>query len=92
MPSNPLDAYGLMLSAIADPNPVMVLLPKALLRIRGEQPIPGEPPDEHMLQEMIDAPLGDRSHWQPRWPDVQGILSCRWARRRWCARERTRRL
>ena len=36
MPSNALDAYGLMLSAIADPNPVMVLLPKALLRVRGE--------------------------------------------------------
>ena len=30
MPSDPLDAYGLMLSAIADPNPVLVLLPKAL--------------------------------------------------------------
>src|SRR5436190_1591663 len=43
MPSNPLDAYGLMLSAIADPNPVMVLLPKALLRVRGEQLLPGEP-------------------------------------------------
>ena len=37
MPSNALDAYGLMLSAIADPNPVLVLLPKALLRVRGEQ-------------------------------------------------------
>lgn len=35
MPSNPLDAYGLMLSAIRDPNPVMVLLPKALLRVKG---------------------------------------------------------
>ena len=30
MPSNPLDAYGLMLSAIKDPNPVMFLKPKAL--------------------------------------------------------------
>src|ERR671911_160902 len=50
MPSNPLDAYGLMLSAIADPNPVMVLLPKALIRAKAEdgQRIPGEPvdPDE----------------------------------------------
>ena len=26
MPSNALDAYGLMLSAIIDPNPVLVLL------------------------------------------------------------------
>lgn len=71
MPSNALDAYGLMLSAIADPNPVMVLLPKALLRVRGEQLVPGEPEDENVLKEMIDAPVGDRSHWQPRWPDLK---------------------
>src|SRR5438552_11586254 len=71
MPSNALDAYGLMLSAIIDPNPVMVLLPKALLRVRGEQLIPGEPDDPNTLKEMIDAPVGDRSGWQPRWPPVQ---------------------
>ncbi len=71
MPSNPLDAYGLMLSAIADPNPVMVLLPKALLRVRGDERIPGEPDDDILLKEMIDAPVGDRTHWKPRWPDVQ---------------------
>ena len=71
MPSNALDAYGLMLSAIVDPNPVLVLLPKALLRMRGEQQIPGEPADAKELKEMIDAPVGDRSDWQPRWPDVQ---------------------
>jgi 2-oxoisovalerate dehydrogenase E1 component beta subunit len=71
MPSNALDAYGLMLSAIKDPNPVMVLLPKALLRVRGDQRIPGEPADEGALKQMIDAPVGDRSTWQPRWPDVQ---------------------
>jgi 2-oxoisovalerate dehydrogenase E1 component beta subunit len=73
MPSNPLDAYGLMLSAIADPNPVMVLLPKALLRVRGDQKqkIPGEPADEEELKRMIDAPVGDRTGWQPRWPDVK---------------------
>ena len=35
MPSNPLDAYGLMLSAILDPNPVMYLAPKALLRAKA---------------------------------------------------------
>jgi 2-oxoisovalerate dehydrogenase E1 component beta subunit len=74
MPSNALDAYGLMLSAIADPNPVMVLLPKALLRVRGDQLIPGEPPDESRLKEMIDAPVGDRTHWKPRWPDVQAYF------------------
>src|SRR3954468_3553329 len=74
MPSTSLDAYGLMLSAIADPNPVMVLLPKALLRVRGEQLIPGEPADEDQLREMIDAPIGDRATWTPRWPAVQGYF------------------
>jgi 2-oxoisovalerate dehydrogenase E1 component beta subunit len=71
MPSTPLDAYGLMLSAIADPNPVMVLLPKALLRVRGEELLPGEPADENRLKEMIDAPVGNRSGWQPRWPELK---------------------
>ncbi len=71
MPSNALDAYGLMLSAIVDPNPVLVLLPKALLRVRGEQKIPGEPESEEELKERIDAPVGDRTGWQPRWPDLQ---------------------
>jgi 2-oxoisovalerate dehydrogenase E1 component beta subunit len=73
MPSNPLDAYGLMLSAIADPNPVMVLLPKSLLRIKAEdgQRIPGEPDDPDELNRMIDAPLGDRSKWRPQWPDLK---------------------
>jgi 2-oxoisovalerate dehydrogenase E1 component beta subunit len=71
MPSNPLDGYGLMLSAIVDPNPVLVLLPKALLRVRGDQLLPGEPADESKLKEMIDAPVGDRSGWQPRWPDLK---------------------
>jgi len=70
MPSNPYDAYGLMLSAIKDPNPVMVLLPKALLRLRGDKLLPGEPPDENELKAMIDAPLGDRSKWKPRWPQL----------------------
>src|SRR5438477_7919501 len=74
MPSNALDAYGLMLSAIIDPNPVLVLLPKALLRVRGEQLIPGEPADPNVLKEMIDAPVGDRLQWQPRWPEVQEYL------------------
>jgi 2-oxoisovalerate dehydrogenase E1 component beta subunit len=71
MPSNPLDAYGLMLSAVADPNPVLVLLPKALLRVRGEKKIPGEPEDEEELKARIDAPLTNRSKWQPRWPDLE---------------------
>ncbi|MGH7225695.1 MAG: alpha-ketoacid dehydrogenase subunit beta, partial [Gemmataceae bacterium] len=71
MPSNPLDAYGLMLSAIVDPNPVLVLLPKALLRLRGERKIPGEPDSEEELKARIDAPVGDRGNWQPRWPDLK---------------------
>jgi 2-oxoisovalerate dehydrogenase E1 component beta subunit len=79
MPSTPLDAYGLMISAIKEPNPVMFLKPKALLRVRppeGDELIPGEPrtadgaPDEKKLKEMIDAPLGDRSAWRPRWPEL----------------------
>src|SRR5262249_36582042 len=57
-----------------DPNPVMVLLPKALLRVRSERLIPGEPADQNVLKEMIDAPVGDRSHWQPRWPEVKEYL------------------
>jgi 2-oxoisovalerate dehydrogenase E1 component beta subunit len=76
MPSNPLDAYGLMLSAILDPNPVMFLAPKALLRAKaakGER-IPGEPEDDRALSRMIDAPLGDRSKWRPDWPDVQDFF------------------
>lgn len=69
MPSNPKDAYGLMISALKEPNPVMYLAPKALLRIKGEEPIPGEP-DEKTLNQMINAPLGDRSGWAPKWPEL----------------------
>jgi 2-oxoisovalerate dehydrogenase E1 component beta subunit len=76
MPSNPKDAYGLLLSAIRDPNPVMFLAPKALLRQKaapGEE-IPGEPSDERVLSRMIDAPLGDRSAWKPQWPDTADLF------------------
>jgi 2-oxoisovalerate dehydrogenase E1 component beta subunit len=71
IPSNPLDAYGLMISACEEPNPVLYLEPKALLRLRGGDPIPGEPGDDRTLSKMIDAPLGDRSSWKPNWPNVQ---------------------
>ncbi|MBX3018950.1 MAG: alpha-ketoacid dehydrogenase subunit beta [Bdellovibrionaceae bacterium] len=71
MPSNPLDAYGLLLAAIQDPNPVLYLKPKALMRVRGEDLIPGEPESEKELKAMIDAPIGDRSKWTPRWPELQ---------------------
>ena len=74
MPSTPYDAYGLMLSAIVDPNPVMVLLPKALLRVKGDKLIPGEPEEHDKLKQMIDAPVGDRSRWKPNWPDVEEVL------------------
>jgi len=76
MPSNPRDAYGLMLSAIVEPNPVMFLKPKALLRAKarpGEE-IPGEPGDEKTLSKMIDAPLGDRSKWVPQWPALEELF------------------
>jgi 2-oxoisovalerate dehydrogenase E1 component beta subunit len=76
MPSNPRDAYGLLLSAIQDPNPVMFLKPKALLRAKarpGEE-IPGEPTDEKALSKMIDAPLGDRSKWRPEWPKLEELF------------------
>lgn len=76
MPSNPRDAYGLLLSAMVDPNPVMFLPPKALLRqkaLPGEE-IPGEPEDERKLSKMIDAPLGDRSKWVPEWPDTGDLF------------------
>lgn len=69
MPSTPLDAYGLMVSAIKDPNPVLFLKPKALLRVRGEELLPGEP-EEKELKAMIDAPIGDRSKWKARWPEL----------------------
>ncbi|WP_257455720.1 alpha-ketoacid dehydrogenase subunit beta [Archangium lipolyticum] len=71
IPSNPLDAYGLMISACQEINPVMYLEPKALLRIKGEERIPGEPEDDKLLSKMIDAPLGDRSQWKPQWPQLE---------------------
>lgn len=71
MPSTPLDAYGLLLSAIDDPNPVLFLKPKALMRVRGEELIPGEPENEKELKAMIDAPLGDRTKWKARWPKLE---------------------
>lgn len=74
MPSTPLDAYGLLLSAIKDPNPVLFLKPKALMRVRGDELIPGEPENEKDLKAMIDAPIGDRSKWKPKWPSIEEYL------------------
>ena len=69
-PCTPLDAYGLMISSLKEPNPVMFLECKALLRTKGKERIPGEPEDDKILRDMIDAPLGDRTHWKPRWPEL----------------------
>ena len=68
-PSTPIDAYGLMVAAIKSDDPVLYLKPKALMRAKGEELIPGEP-DERTLHEMIDAPLGDRSKWKAKWPKL----------------------
>jgi 2-oxoisovalerate dehydrogenase E1 component beta subunit len=70
MPSTPLDAYGLLLSACKEQNPVMFLIPKALMRVKGDEAIPGEPGDDKQLSKMIDAPLGDRTKWKPQWPEL----------------------
>ena len=73
MPSNAKDAYGLLISCLKDDNPTMFLIPKALLRVRGKEAIPGEPAldkdGQKLLSQMIDAPLGDRSKWKAKWPE-----------------------
>lgn len=69
MPSTPLDAYGLLISAIEDANPVMFLKPKALLRMKDTKVLPGETKD---LKDRIDAPIGpNRKNWKPDWPDMK---------------------
>ncbi len=73
MPSTPLDAYGLLLSACQEQNPVLFLIPKALMRIKGEELIPGEPSEDKALSKLIDAPLGDRTQWKAQWPAVQPV-------------------
>jgi 2-oxoisovalerate dehydrogenase E1 component beta subunit len=59
-----------MISAIKSDDPVLFLKPKALLRAKGEEAIPGEPADEKALKDMIDAPIGDRSKWKAKWPKL----------------------
>ena len=70
MPSDPLSAYGLMLSAIKDPNPVLYLKPKALLRIKSTAKLPGEPESAEQLHQMIDKPVKNAEQWKARWPDL----------------------
>ncbi|MCO5143845.1 MAG: alpha-ketoacid dehydrogenase subunit beta [Oligoflexia bacterium] len=73
MPSTPLDAYGLMLSAIEDPDPVLYLIPKALMRAKGEELIPGEPSSDKELRERIDAPVDPKARvkWKANWPALE---------------------
>ena len=71
MPSTPLDAYGLLLSACKETNPVFFLVPKALMRVKGDEPIPGAPADDRALSKLIDAPLGDRTGWSAQWPSLE---------------------
>lgn len=76
MPSNPRDAYGLLLTALREPDPVMFLLPKALMRHRGEEgeDVPGAP-DQRALDDLINKPVrGDVSSWAPRWPDTPDLF------------------
>ncbi len=35
-----------------------------------EEMIPGGPNDARELRRRIDAPIGDRSNWEPDWPDT----------------------
>jgi pyruvate dehydrogenase E1 component beta subunit len=42
LPATPADAYGLMISALRDDDPVLYLAPAAVLPVRGE--LPDEPP------------------------------------------------
>ena len=77
MPSTPLDAYGLMLACLKDPNPTMFLKPKALMRIRGTEQIPGEPEltpaGEKQLKDMIDMPIltdARNKNWKAKWPEL----------------------
>jgi 2-oxoisovalerate dehydrogenase E1 component beta subunit len=74
MPSTPLDTYGLLLAACRETNPVMFLIPKALMRVRGDELIPGEPTEDKALSKLIDAPLGDRSKWVPQWPTLDEVI------------------
>jgi 2-oxoisovalerate dehydrogenase E1 component beta subunit len=66
----------MLLSCVVDPNPCFFLVPKALMRVRSQpgEEVPGEPGDDKALSKLIDAPLGDRSKWQPQWPDTPDLF------------------
>ena len=67
MPSNARDAYGLMVSAVLDGNPVAFLIPKALIR-GGQAQLPGQPQD---VGPLITTPVPARAGWTPQWPPVE---------------------
>lgn len=69
IPSNPKDAYGLLISCLKEPNPTMYLPPKALLYQGGDELIPGEP--ESGLKALIDKPVkkDEAENWSPQWPE-----------------------
>jgi 2-oxoisovalerate dehydrogenase E1 component beta subunit len=67
IPSTASDAYGLMLSAVTDGNPVAYLVPKALI-FRHSDTLEGEPED---LKQRINAPVKGRERWRPDWPVIR---------------------
>lgn len=75
-PSNPVDAYGLMLSCLKENNPTLFMMPKALLRMKADEPIPGIESDVSnesikALSKDLDMPVtGDNSKWKPKWPKL----------------------
>lgn len=56
-PATPADAYGLMRSALADPNPVIVVENKALYGLKGDLPAP--PPEVAIGKGRIARPGRD---------------------------------
>ena len=86
MPSTPLDAYGLLLSACQDPNPVMVPRAEGAAPLKGEELIPGEPGDDRAALEddrraarrplAVEAAVAGRSSRTPC-PSARGSESAR---------------
>ena len=57
LPATPADAYGLMISAIRDDDPVLFFAPAAVLPLRGE--LPDEPPPVPLGSGRIHRPGSD---------------------------------
>ena len=85
MPSNPLDAYGLMLSAMPGPEPGDVPGAQgAPARQGGDERIPGEPDDEQALSQD-DRRAARRPHGvEAAVAGAASRTSSRSARRGWC--------